>query len=119
MDSHRFIPEFTIVTDDGTVKVPSMIKTYHALSKYILRKYLEEQSYKFNHKSRVQFMIDVIETQDYAYTLNTCVRPLSLAIVSNYDIYKKKGVLPLSTRDKKQVAYVIEKALLMSIDNFK
>ena len=114
--SHKSTSEFSIVTSKGTNKVPTMIKTYHSLSKYILREYLEKNGYKYNCENRIQFMIDVIESQEDCFTLETCIEPLSIAIVNYYNIYKKEGTIPLSNRDKKQLIFLIKKILQISIE---
>jgi len=119
-DVAKYVKEFTLTTSSGeTIEIPLMIKTYHALAKFILRTYLEQYDYSFSHESRVQFMLDVIESQDTKFSLSTCVDPLSLAIISNYTIFKKNGTLPLSTRDNKQLSYIIKKMFENSIQKSK
>jgi hypothetical protein len=118
--SHTFIPEYIIKDPTGdTHTVPVMIKTHHALAKYILRDYVEGQLYPYTHKGKVQFMIDVIESQDGEYTLSTCIEPLSKAIVGSYDIFDRKGVLRLNSRNTNQLCYIIKKLLETSIQHFK
>jgi hypothetical protein len=120
MENTRFTADFTAVTSEGdTLEVPTMVKTYHSLAKFILRNYLASQLYPFTNKGKVQFMIDVIESQEHDYSLSSCVKPLSVAVVSNYNIYKKKGTLPINTRETKQLAYIIEKSLIASINHYK
>jgi len=120
MSSHKFIPEYVITDSEGkTIPVPVMVKTQHSLAKLILRDYVEAQLYPYTHKGKVQFMIDVIESQDNAYTLGTCIYPLSRAIIKSYDIFDRKGVLRLNTRNTNQLCFIVGKLLKASIQSFQ
>jgi len=114
------IQDYAIKSSEGKITfLPPTIRHLHSLAKYLLRDYLESQLYTYSNKGKVQCIIDIIETQNNDYTLETALYPISNMVVSSYNLLKKKGIHPLNARDKRQLIFVIEKCFRASIEYFK
>lgn len=75
-------------------------------AKKLLRKYLEDRGYKYSRADRREFVDAALLGGEVTKEL---LLELGEAVLSVHQVTKKINRIPLSTRDKKQIYYIIYK----------